>query len=94
MGRVGLMKTYMRPIYPGAQISGTAVTVLLQPGDAEILIDGERWDQSGPGARLVVQLNAGSHHVEIRKSGYRNYVNDITIQAGETLPLNVSLSSQ
>jgi 4-hydroxy-4-methyl-2-oxoglutarate aldolase len=32
-GRVGLMKTYMRPIYPGAQISGTAVTVLLQPGD-------------------------------------------------------------
>jgi 4-hydroxy-4-methyl-2-oxoglutarate aldolase len=33
MGRVGLMKTYMRPIYPGAQISGTAVTVLLHPGD-------------------------------------------------------------
>ncbi len=33
MGRVGLVKTYMRPIYPGAQISGTAVTVLLQPGD-------------------------------------------------------------
>ncbi len=33
MGRVGLMKTYMRPIYAGAQVSGTAVTVLLQPGD-------------------------------------------------------------
>jgi 4-hydroxy-4-methyl-2-oxoglutarate aldolase len=33
MGRVGLMKPYMRPIYPGAQVSGTAVTVLLQPGD-------------------------------------------------------------
>ena len=33
MGRVGLMKPYMRPIYAGAQISGTAVTVLLQPGD-------------------------------------------------------------
>ncbi len=33
MGRVGLMKTYMRPIWPGAQISGTAVTVLLHPGD-------------------------------------------------------------
>jgi 4-hydroxy-4-methyl-2-oxoglutarate aldolase len=33
MGRVGLMKTYMRPIYDGAQVSGTAVTVLLQPGD-------------------------------------------------------------
>ncbi len=33
MGRVGLMHTGMRPIYSGARISGTAVTVLLQPGD-------------------------------------------------------------
>ncbi|GAB5097744.1 4-carboxy-4-hydroxy-2-oxoadipate aldolase/oxaloacetate decarboxylase [Caballeronia sp. HLA56] len=33
MGRVGLMKPYMCPIYPGAQAGGTAVTVLLQPGD-------------------------------------------------------------
>jgi 4-hydroxy-4-methyl-2-oxoglutarate aldolase len=33
MGRVGLMKPYMRPIYSGVQTSGTAVTVLLHPGD-------------------------------------------------------------
>ncbi len=33
MGRVGLLKPYMRPIYPGVQVSGTAVTVLLQRGD-------------------------------------------------------------
>ncbi len=33
MGRVGLMKPAMRPIYAGAQVSGTAVTVLLHPGD-------------------------------------------------------------
>ena len=33
MGRVGLMKPYMRPIYKGANMCGTAVTILLQPGD-------------------------------------------------------------
>jgi len=33
MGRVGLLKPYMRPIHPGARIAGTAVTVLLQTGD-------------------------------------------------------------
>ena len=33
MGRVGLMKPYMRPVYKGARMCGTAVTVLLQPGD-------------------------------------------------------------
>lgn len=33
MGRVGLMKPFMRPIYGGARLCGTAVTILLQPGD-------------------------------------------------------------
>jgi 4-hydroxy-4-methyl-2-oxoglutarate aldolase len=33
MGRVGLLKPYMRPIFPDQQVSGTAVTVLLHPGD-------------------------------------------------------------
>jgi 4-hydroxy-4-methyl-2-oxoglutarate aldolase len=33
MGRVGLMQPYLRPIYAGAHCCGTAVTVLLQPGD-------------------------------------------------------------
>ncbi len=32
-GRVGLMQTYLRPIYSGARIAGPAVTVLLHPGD-------------------------------------------------------------
>jgi 4-hydroxy-4-methyl-2-oxoglutarate aldolase len=33
LGRSGLMKPYMRPIWSGAQIAGPAVTVLAQPGD-------------------------------------------------------------
>ncbi|MGW0932597.1 4-carboxy-4-hydroxy-2-oxoadipate aldolase/oxaloacetate decarboxylase [Streptomyces sp. NPDC002644] len=33
MGRTGLMRPYLRPVYPGARLVGPAVTVLLQPGD-------------------------------------------------------------
>jgi 4-hydroxy-4-methyl-2-oxoglutarate aldolase len=33
MGRVGLMHSGIRPVYAGAQVAGTAVTVLLHPGD-------------------------------------------------------------
>lgn len=56
MGRVGLLKPYMRPIYSGAPVSGTAVTVLLHPGD--------NWmmhvvaEQIGPGDIVVAALTA------------------------------------
>ncbi len=33
MGRMGLLKPCMRPVWQGAEATGTAVTVLLHPGD-------------------------------------------------------------
>ena len=56
MGRVGLLKPYMRPIYAGAQVSGTAVTVLLHPGDNWMLhVVAE---QIRPGDIVVAALTA------------------------------------
>jgi 4-hydroxy-4-methyl-2-oxoglutarate aldolase len=56
MGRVGLMKPTMRPIYSGAQASGTAVTVLLHPGDNWMLHVAA--EQIQPGDIVVAALTA------------------------------------
>jgi len=65
----------------------------VQPGDAEVLIDGERW--SGPAdERLTLQLGEGLHHIEVRKDGYRSYLSDITVRDGRTISLNIALTRQ
>jgi 4-hydroxy-4-methyl-2-oxoglutarate aldolase len=58
MGRTGLLKPYMRPIYTGARASGTAVTVLLQPGDNWMLHVAA--EQIRPGDVVVAGVTAES----------------------------------
>ena len=79
------------PGAPAAAEGFGTLTIRVQPADATVLIDGEPWTGPGGAARLAVQVAAGPHHIDIRKSGYRPFSIDVQVQAGATVPLNVSL---
>jgi len=83
------------PKPPAAAVAATgygALAIRVQPVDAELLIDGQRWERSSDREPLVVQLAAGEHMVEVRREGYRSYTRQVEIKGGETSPINVSLS--
>jgi hypothetical protein len=79
----------------GTQAAGYGtLAIRVQPEDADVMIDGEKWRGPAGQDRLTVEVAEGSHTVQISKSGYRTYVTDVQVRRGETSPLNVSLRSQ
>jgi 4-hydroxy-4-methyl-2-oxoglutarate aldolase len=56
MGRAGLLQPYLRPIYPGAHACGSAVTVLMHPGDNWMLHVAA--EQIQPGDVVVAAVTA------------------------------------
>lgn len=76
---------------PEAQGYGS-LAIRVQPSDAQILIDDEPWEASADGERLVVQVSAGTHRVEVRKDGFEGFSRTVTVRPGETASMNVSLS--
>jgi hypothetical protein len=69
-----------------------ALVIRVQPDEAEIVIDGERWRGPQGEERLLVQLPEGPHRVEIQKDGFVKFSGDVQLRRGETTPLNVSLA--
>ena len=67
------------------------LAIRVQPADAVVLIDGQRWDSSG-GQRLDVQVAPGSHRIEVQKDGYQTFSTTVQVRPGESTPINVSLT--
>jgi len=68
-----------------------ALSIRVQPPDAEILIDDDAWLMPLDEERLVVQVTEGVHTVVVRKAGYETYSTEVEVRRGEVAPLNVSI---
>ena len=67
------------------------LSIRVQPADAGIWIDGERWHLPDGATALIVEVGTGPHHVEIRKDGYKPFSTEVQVRGGATAPLNISL---
>lgn len=67
------------------------LSLMVQPGDAQVLVDGEPWALSPGQNRMTIELPPGRHRVEVRKEGFQTYSEEVLIRPGATLTLNVSL---
>jgi hypothetical protein len=78
----------------GQPARGGTLVLRVQPGDADILIDGELSRGPAGDERLVVQVLEGRHRVEIRKDGYVTFSGEVEVKAGDSQPVNVSLARE
>ena len=67
------------------------LSLRVRPVDAEIYVDGERWEDGRTGERILIQLPERRHHVEVRRDGASAYEEDVLIRRDRTLTLNVLL---
>ena len=82
-----------RPEPPERESFGT-LAIRVQPGEAEVIVDGETWEGADASNRLVIQLPDGEHRIEVRRSGFSSYSSTVRIRRGETTTLNVSLARE
>lgn len=69
------------------------ISLQVQPAGATILVDGERYTgPANPDERLIIQVAAGRHHVEVERDGYERFITEIDVRASDTAPLNISLT--
>jgi hypothetical protein len=78
------------PREPAVSAYGT-LSIRVQPADATVLVDGERWEVQPGQDRVTVEVPEGGHRVEIQKEGYETFSRDVAVRRGVTTPLNVSL---
>lgn len=67
------------------------LAIRVQPRDAVVLIDGERWE-GDTRERLMIEVSEGTHRIEVQKPGFTTYSTEVRVRRGQVTTVNVSLS--
>jgi hypothetical protein len=95
--------TYRAPVTPPRSplrspppaVSSTGIGTLdlrVQPADIEVRIDGKPWLSADEG-HFVLQLSAGTHRLELQKTGTFLLATDVEISDGETNTLELRIKT-
>jgi hypothetical protein len=88
--RLGPERPEADPAAPDPVAQGRLL-LRVQPADAEVYIDEEPWNAPSDRERIAIALPAGRHTVEIRKSGFVTWREDVLILRNGTLRVSVTL---
>jgi hypothetical protein len=77
---------------PQAPLRNGTLAIRVQPADADVFIDGEKWTGPATHDRLLIQLGEGKHKLELKKAGYDTFSADVMVRPAETTTVNVTLS--
>jgi hypothetical protein len=94
-GPVGARGRQMPPPQgrPGQPTDFGSLLLRVRPADASVLVDGEPWSAPQGEDQFVIELTEGPHRIEVRKSGFQTYSSTVRVRRGETVRLNVSLTT-
>jgi hypothetical protein len=84
----------MAPPPPPAPIdpaTAGSISIHVQPGGAEVFVDGQHWGSLGGGDKLVIRAAEGKHRIDVGKQGYQPFTMDVEVKRGEVTPVTVSL---
>jgi hypothetical protein len=89
--------TALRALAPGwmAKLSGKgggAIQVRANFHDAAVSLDGTHVGTTGTTPVVINDVAPGHHEIAVEKSGYTTTKQEFTLAAGQTLPLNLTLS--
>jgi len=79
------------PVAPSNPANAGSLSIRVEPGTADLYVDGQKWRSLGDGDQLILQLSEGKHQIEVRKPGYQRYNTEVDIKRGDTTTLSVTL---